>query len=293
MIHQHLSSVQHDNQGLLSEEERLKKEVEDIKRRIEEFNRITALELIETESVKRGQIRSRQKERVMKEETGSQKELTALEQQQQEQLLSDLERSTSMEKVRRKPKAIRSPKASRKSSPKARQSSPSPEKQKMKKKSPQKSKSPDKKKGSPTNGRGRTKKQKGSKSPTSRGNLGSAGITVLDNNEGPKFIGKKLQEKIKDKKRGESVEEAIGWFEEQKGHPRPSTQTFNATATSRSKERGRPKGSEWFKSKNETAGAIPLGSWVNEWEESGKQGSVPNKLSKKKMTGRTKSLSKQ
>ena len=81
------------------------------------------------------------------------------------------------------------------------------------------------------------------------------------------------------------MEEAIGWLE-QKGHPRPSTQTFNATATSRSKERGRPK------SKNETAGAIPLGSWVNEWEESGKQGSVPNKLSKKKMTGRTKSLSK-
>ena len=69
----------------------------------------------------------------MKEETGSQKELTALE-QQQEQFLSDLEHSTSMEKVRKKPKVMRSPKArSRKSSPKARKSPPSPEKQKQKK----------------------------------------------------------------------------------------------------------------------------------------------------------------
>lgn len=47
---------------LISEEERLKREVEDIKNRIEEFNRITNLELKETESVRREQIRSRGKQ---------------------------------------------------------------------------------------------------------------------------------------------------------------------------------------------------------------------------------------
>lgn len=50
-----------ENEQLISEEERLKGEVEDIKRRLEEFNRITTLELKESESVRREVIRSRGK----------------------------------------------------------------------------------------------------------------------------------------------------------------------------------------------------------------------------------------
>ena len=61
----HLETLRIENQNLNGEEERLKKESEDVKGRIENFQRITKLELKETEMNKREQSQQRAREREM------------------------------------------------------------------------------------------------------------------------------------------------------------------------------------------------------------------------------------
>ncbi len=67
----HFKQLQDENQHVANEEEKLKEENEVTQRRLEQFRRITELELKETEEVKREMSRQRSRERIlqkMKEE---------------------------------------------------------------------------------------------------------------------------------------------------------------------------------------------------------------------------------